>query len=322
MVVFKLGSPNSGIGQVAVNWLALSWISTVILGIPISKAVFGDASVGQTFGFLAGISRHLPFQLLLLECHVQERDYLNARQEPSASEDHVEAGDTCGSHTVLESHPETSDEVIDVNDKTPTVPKDGDDPVVEHSLYLWVKFACNRDVWIRIAKQVLVNPVLWGIGMGFFLSLSTLGPKYLKPSSPQFVPGLFFVWDTMDWLGACVSPLSLVVMGVWMESQGQRLFQMTPTSAVLYMFSKLLVVPLIMLGLVRAFGLNDTASRAAILIAALPISMASFVLASKYDIGQEVLSANIALGTLLMLPTILLWNLALDALDLYPIADH
>jgi len=58
MVIFHLGSPNSRIGQVAVNWLALTWISTVILGVPISKAVFGDASVGQSFGFLAGISRY------------------------------------------------------------------------------------------------------------------------------------------------------------------------------------------------------------------------------------------------------------------------
>lgn len=59
MVVWRLGSRNVGIGQVAVNWLALSWISTVILGIPIAKAVFGDESIGQTYGFLAGISRYV-----------------------------------------------------------------------------------------------------------------------------------------------------------------------------------------------------------------------------------------------------------------------
>ena len=57
MVIFKLGSGHTGIGQVAVNWLCLSWISTVILGVPISRAVFGNESVGLTLGLLAGISR-------------------------------------------------------------------------------------------------------------------------------------------------------------------------------------------------------------------------------------------------------------------------
>lgn len=57
MVVFKLGSTQTGIGQVAVNWLCLSWISTVILGIPISKAVFGSDALGIKYGLFAGISR-------------------------------------------------------------------------------------------------------------------------------------------------------------------------------------------------------------------------------------------------------------------------
>ena len=191
----------------------------------------------------------------------------------------------------------------------------------ENMLQLWLTFARRRDVWVRIAKQVMVNPVLCGIAMGFFLSLSTIGPKYLNPTSDEFVPGLFWIFDTCAWLGACVSPVSLVAMGVWMQRQGRNLFQLTPAAASLYMFSKLFVVPMIMVGLAKGLDLNDQTGRAAILIAALAISMASFTLASIYDIGQTILSANVALGTLLMLPTLLLWNLALDAVGLYPIAD-
>ena len=56
------------------------------------------------------------------------------------------------------------------------------------------------------------------------------------------------------------------------------------------MLSKLIVIPLIMLGLALLFNLNDEAGRAAVLIAALPISMASFSLADRYGIGQAVLS--------------------------------
>jgi len=60
--------------------------------------------------------------------------------------------------------------------------------------------------------------------------------------------------------------------------------------------------------------------RAAILIASLPISMASFSLAKQYNIGEAELATNVAVGTILMLPTVLCWNIVLDKLDLYPIA--
>ena len=80
------------------------------------------------------------------------------------------------------------------------------------------------------------------------------------------------------------------------------------------------LVPLLALGLAKGFKLDDDAGRAAVLIAALPISLASFSLADRYEIGEAVLSENIALGTVLILPTILLWSLVLDALDLFPIS--
>ena len=90
-------------------------------------------------------------------------------------------------------------------------------------------------------------------------------------------------------------------------------------SLAIHMFGKLVLVPLIMLGLALAADLGDVPGRAAVLIAALPISMASFSLASSYNIGQVFLSANVAFGTLLLLPTILLWNLVLDGLGVFPI---
>jgi predicted permease len=108
-------------------------------------------------------------------------------------------------------------------------------------------------------------------------------------------------------------------MGVWMEDEGKKLFQIPLHSAFLFMFSKLFVVPLIMVGLAKALGLNDEAGRAAVLIAALPISMASFSLAGHYKIGHATLSANVVLGTALMLPTILIWDIVMDKLDIFPI---
>ena len=74
-----------------------------------------------------------------------------------------------------------------------------------------------------------------------------------------------------------------------------------------------------MVGLAKGMDLDDQAGRAAILIASLPISLASFSLGHQYQIGEADLAANVAAGTLLMLPTILVWNLVLDKVDLYPI---
>mmetsp|Transcript_26150 Transcript_26150/g.54571 ORF Transcript_26150/g.54571 Transcript_26150/m.54571 type:complete len:161 (-) Transcript_26150:2568-3050(-) len=51
----------------------------------------------------------------------------------------------------------------------------------------WLRFAIRRDVWVKILGKVIENPVLWGIAIGFFLTLSKIGPKYLKASSPDYV---------------------------------------------------------------------------------------------------------------------------------------
>ena len=187
-------------------------------------------------------------------------------------------------------------------------------------LLLWLQFARRRDVWVKILKRVLRNPVLWGIACGFILSLSTIGPTYLQPLKPDFYKPMGWIWYTTEWLGECVSPVSLFAMGIWMAEQGKKLVRISLKEAVLFMLSKLIIVPLIVLGLAKAVNLEDEPGRAAVLIAALPISLASFSLGSQYEIGEKILSANVTLGTILLLPTILLWNLVLDKVGLFPIA--
>jgi predicted permease len=186
-------------------------------------------------------------------------------------------------------------------------------------LFLWVKFAGRREVWTKILTKIVYNPIMWGITVGFILSLSTLGPSYLRPTSPDYVEGLGWIWSTTGWLGDCVSPVSLFAMGVWMQDQGKKMFQISPRDAFLFMLSKLVLVPLLVLGLAEAFDLDSEPGRAAVLIAALPISMASFSLGSKYEVGESILAANVCLGTLLMLPTVLVWNLVMDSVDIFTI---
>lgn len=186
-------------------------------------------------------------------------------------------------------------------------------------LLLWIKFARRKDVWAKILRKVLSNPVMIAIGIAFLLSLSTVGPTYLRPGSPDYVKALGWVLFTTTWLGDTVSPISLFTMGVWMQDQGEKMFRISPQDAFFFMLSKLILVPLLFLGLAKAFDLDNEAGRAAVLIAALPISLASFSVGNKYEIGESILAANVCLGTLLMVPTIIIWNVVMDAVDIFPI---
>lgn len=52
-VLYKRRTGTDGIGMVAVYWLNLTWISTVILGIPIASAVFNNRNKGSFYGLVS-----------------------------------------------------------------------------------------------------------------------------------------------------------------------------------------------------------------------------------------------------------------------------
>lgn len=276
-------------GEVAVRWLSMTWISTVILGVPILASVFDSTSKGMFYGLLAGISSfifQLPFQIFFLEIHalMDRRHKLTGNRKSEEIENQA-------------SQKVDHEEKSSLKETYPTL----------------------LSLWKDIGWHIITNSVIWGIAAGFIISLSTFGQRYLKSSSDNYIQWLQFFPDFMSWLGSCVSPLSLFSMGAWMYHQGRNLVAIGLRELFLFMLSKLVLVPLLMVGLAKAFGLNDETGRAAVLIAALPISMASFSLGSKYQIGEGKLSANVAVGTLLMLPTLIIWSLIMDKIGLFPI---
>jgi predicted permease len=258
------------------------------------------------------------------EVHNDERDEEAAKELPRSEEIDLDAGTI--SVGVIDESQGTSEGATATAREHPSKARDaasvpgGNAAVSSSRLLLWLQLSgeARRDVGKRVLWGVATNPVIWGIVAGFILSLSTVGPRFLKPTAADYIPGLGWVNDTLTWFGNMVSPLSLFAMGVWMQNQGRDLFRIPLHSAVLSMVSKLFVVPLVMVGLAKAMGLSDNSGRAAVLIASLPISMAAFSLGSHYRIGEALLSENIALGTALMLPTVLLWNLVMDSIGLFP----
>lgn len=335
-----------GLGHVVIIWLCLTWISTVIMGVPISSAVFGNPSLGRKYGVLAGISSfifQLPLMLVFLESYALDRDRtkddsrhteelnrdslvtLDGQQAEETRSKPIDPDNGLVAAVSQEDGNGANDETsLDRMEKAPDYQgtPSASPPVQEQWWQLTGgKYVNKRDVWIDITKRVLKNPVLWGIFIGFVLTLSTVGPRYLNPASSDYVEGLGWIDLTLTWIGTIVSPLSLFAMGVWMQSQGlyRLFFAVSPWKLALSMLSKLVLVPLLMVVIAKAMLLDNTMGRAAVLIASLPISLASFSLGKQFSIGEAVLSANVAVGTVLMLPTVLVWNIVMDRVGLFPI---
>jgi len=325
-------SHETRVGKVAVIWLALTWISTVVLGIPIMSATFSDAKKGIYYGLLAGISSfifQLPLQMFLFECHFWQVEQTGERMERDRVEEGLPVQMIVMEEDSREGQSSRSECIrgeipVGLTFGAPeSAPGERIGPHAKSERTLRT-FALRRDVWCKIWCKMLQNPVVWGIIAGFVLSLTTVGPRFLNATSPEFVPGLGWIQTLLAWFGECVSPVTLFAMGVWMQheqSSGQvSLFNCNVFRIAAFMISKVFVVPLLMLGLARAFKINDEAGRAAVLIASLPISMASFSLSSHYQVGEAILAENVAMGTVLMLPTVLVWNIVMDQLGIFPIA--
>ena len=313
---WKAKKPINGLGDVAVLWLSFTWISTVILGVPICSAIFGKPSLGLLSGLMAGVSSfifQLPLQLIFFEYHVIEQRWT---REVFHTAQPIVPTPMKNSTVITVDVQVTSDHSTHHSDEVPS-----DDQRRWYSLVNFQHIS-RIAVWVDICKRLLTNPILIALFVGFVLSLSTAG-KYLRCPSDTCIAGLEWFGDTLGWLGECVSPLSLLAMGSWMHSQhdlslssSQRipLFKLC-----FFMIFKLIAVPLFMVGLAKSMRLNDEAGRAAILISSLPISMASFSLGHQYNVGEKDLSANVIAGTVLMLPTVIVWNVVLDAVSLYPL---
>ena len=178
IAIYSRKDKTKGIGDVAVLWLALTWISTVILGIPILTATYGDKTKGIYYGLLAGISSfifQLPFQLYFFECHVLEKEYFR-----SQSSSDVELATSVNGNAELPLEKESQN--VSLTMEKSSILSHPAEPVqhTEHPrndnispLRLSLKFATRPDIWIKILCQLVRNSILWGIFFGFVFSLST-----------------------------------------------------------------------------------------------------------------------------------------------------
>ena len=229
------------IGNIAVEWLSLTWISTVILGVPILTTIMDSKSKGIFYGIIAGISSfmfQLPFQIAFLEYHKFRQD--------------AQIIDTDTNGTTPNNDPTGAEEGS----------KEQEDDQAEVCPTPRSKCQTCTELLKVIICQLCYNPVIWGIICGFIISLSTLGQRFLKPymidgktRNEDYIEGLQFIVDTLNWFGNCVSPLSLFSMGIWMQNKGRRIISISLSELVISMFMKLIVIPFLMIGLAKALKL-------------------------------------------------------------------
>jgi len=197
---------------------------------------------------MAGISSfvfQLPFELFFLECHKMELEHVGDIGNSSPDSDE-------GAVVEATIAPNPNDATID---EVGITKNETEDTRRIDRWALWRKFATNTDLWKDILIRVGTNPVIWGILWGFLISLSTFGRRFLLPTSNDYLSWLQFFVDALSWFGDCVSPVSLFSMGIWMQAQGRNIFSIGYRQISLFMLSKLVLVPLITVGLAKAFQL-------------------------------------------------------------------
>lgn len=347
------------LGEVTVNWLSTTWISTVILGVPLLQALLGPAYAN--LGVVAGISSfifQLPLMLILFEVHTWRQENLRGglpQVQPGSTPTSIpldgseaEAGVSPETKSLSPAPSPASQGAQPQSAETPTKLTAGQGANGAASMSAadattmperWrargsslgrlggqllgcCNFRMTHKQARRLELRLLMNHVLWGVGIGLILSLSTLGYKYLDPGAPPACPncryavGAGFIYILLDYFARCTEPVAFLATGMWMVRPNP--IATGWVQAVLYMIVKLILVPMLMVGCCFAVGLEGANARAAVLVATLPVSAAAFALSKTYNVGDDVAAVNVFLGNLLILPTTIAWVSAMDGMDLFP----
>jgi malonate transporter len=144
--------------------------------------------------------------------------------------------------------------------------------------------------WLR---EILLNPLIIATAGGIVFSLAGIP-----------LPKMFNT--TLGLLSQASLPLGLVAVGAGLRIQGLHSHPGTLWYGVAV---KLLVLPAIAWGLASAFGLSGLYFHIPVLMAALPVSTVSYVLAKRMGGDGDTIAAQVMLSTLLSALTLPLWLL-------------
>ncbi len=142
-------------------------------------------------------------------------------------------------------------------------------------------------------KEILLNPLIIATAGGIAFSLSGLELPVL-------------VGNFVGLLSQASVPMGLIAVGAGLRAIGFHHYQGTLWYGVIV---KLLVLPGIAWGLATMFELNGVYYHIAVLLAALPISTMTYVLANRMGADGNTIAAQVMLSTMLAVLTLPFWLL-------------
>lgn len=156
----------------------------------------------------------------------------------------------------------------------------------------------SRDMLLRIAR----SPILIAAVLGIVLRQVTL------PMAIIHAPFLSAAGTAVDkclvYLGQGTTPLILLALGVTLQPRAVRQYALP---LILTCGAKVILEPLIVWPLCQLAGLSPEQTALAVMIAAMPTSVMSSVLAGQYDLDGEFAVATVFVTTLLSAVAVPLW---------------
>nr|ARO50094.1 hypothetical protein [Yamagishiella unicocca] len=186
---------------------------------------------------------------------------------------------------------------------------------IASALGRWLKLQLvqHRRVWL-ITWVVLKNPLLWSLLVALLVNLSGLR-GVLYPGSSRYRPELGWVAGSLAWSSSITVPVSLFSNGVWLH--GKTFGRPTLLRAGGLLLLKLLLLGPLQLACAAVCGLAADAGISLLLLALCPVASTSFVIASQYGHGADIVTAITVLGIVLLVPVVLVALTLPRALGLY-----
>jgi predicted permease len=112
----------------------------------------------------------------------------------------------------------------------------------------------------------------------------------------------YFIDYSIDKIGSTVSPISMIIVGAVLADVNIR--KIFDKSVLFVAVVRLILLPLMTIGIVSIFHLDATISGVALLLTAMPVGTTTALLAAKYQADVDFASKCVFVTTMLSLLTV------------------
>lgn len=138
-------------------------------------------------------------------------------------------------------------------------------------------------------KNVLLNPNIIAVELGL-----------LRCMLPIELP--YFMNQVIEKMGNTVAPLSMIIVGAILADVNIK--RILDKSVFFVAFIRLILLPLLTIGIISFFHLDGTISGVALVLTGMPVGTTTALLAAKYNADVEFASKTVFVTTILSLITV------------------